>query len=95
MLVPYNRHLLVEPVQEEKGEAIVLIPDSSVTKPTYSLVKLAAVSPDCEKFNSDVGSTLLVNTSMIEEIKVSDKVYHLILENYVVGLYYEGGTEER
>ena len=96
MLVPYNRHLLVEPVREEdKGEAFVLIPDSSVTKPTYSLVKLTAVAPDCEKFSGDIGSTLLVNTSMIEEIKVSGKVYNLILENYVIGLYHEGGTGER
>lgn len=95
MLVPYNRHLLVELVQsEDRGEAVVLIPDSSITKPTYSLVKLLNVAPDCEKFNGEVGSTLLVNTSMVEEVTVAGSSYNLILENHVVGLYYEDGTEE-
>ena len=95
MLVPYNRHLLVELVQaEDRGEAVVLIPDSSIPKPTYSLVKLLNVAPDCEKFNGEVGSTLLVNTSMVEEVTVAGSSYNLILENHVVGLYYEDGTEE-
>lgn len=94
MLIPYNRHLLVEPVEEERGEATVLIPDSSVVKPRHTLVTLRAVAPDCEKFESCVGSMLLVNTNMIEEIRVHDHVYNIILENHVVGLYCDEGTGE-
>ncbi len=96
MLIPYNRHLLVELVQsEDRGDAVVLIPDSSVPKPAYSLVKLLNVAPDCEKFNGEVGSTLLVNTNMVEEITVAGTSYNLILENHVVGLYFEDGSEEK
>ena len=97
MLVPINRHLLVEPTEnKEKEPARVLVPDSSIQKPPYSLVKLLAVASDCEKFNGEVGSTLLVNTGMVEEIVVGHEKYNIILENHVVGLYYlEDGTEER
>lgn len=90
MLVPFNRHLLVEPVaiQESRGEAMVLIPESSVSKPTYSLFRLQAVSSDCqEKFHEHVGGTLLVNTNMVEEVTVGQEKFNLVLENHVVGIY--------
>ena len=96
MLVPYNRHLLVEPIKtEDRDDAVVLIPASSVKLSPWSLVKLLATAPDCEKFNGEVGCTLVVNTGMIEEIEVCQNKFNLILENHVIGLYYEDGTEEK
>ena len=94
MFLPFNRHLLVEPIKtEDRDDAVVLIPESSLKPSAYSLVKLLEVSSDCEKFNGEVGSTLVVNTNMIEEITVGDNKFSLVLENHVVGLFYEDGTE--
>ena len=91
---PVNRHLLVEPIQsDDRGEAVVLIPESSIKSSAYSLVKLLAVSSDCEKFNGEVGSTLVVNTNMVEEVQVGEDKFNLILENHVLGLYYKDQTE--
>ena len=72
----------------------MLVPESSIQKPAYSLVKLLAVAPDCEKFNGEVGSVLLVNTNMIEEITVGHENYNIVLENHVVGLYYQDSGSE-
>ena len=70
MLIPFNRHLLVEPIAQstDTEPTVVLVPDSVTIRPDYSLVKLLAVAPDCEKFNGEVGHTLLVNSNMVEEI---------------------------
>ena len=89
MLVPFNRHLLVEPLSGagEQEPSVVLVPDSVTLKPAYSLVKLLAVAPDCEKFNGSIGHTLLVNSNMVEEIEVEGNTYNIVLENHVVGLY--------
>lgn len=95
MLVPCNRYLLVEPTPDtvDRGDAFVLIPESSVSQPTHSLVVLRGKASDCEKIHAKVGATLLVSTNMIEEVRVGQETYNLILENHVIGLY--EGTEER
>lgn len=93
MFVPFNRHLLVEPIKgEDRDEVTVLIPESSLKKSPWTLVRLVAVAADCEKFtdlNGVVGSTLVVNTSMIEDVQVGSEKFNLILENHVMGLYTE------
>ena len=95
MLVPCNRHLLIEPTEvEDREPAIVLVPESSIERPAHSLVKLLAVASDCEKFNGEIGSVLLVNTNMIEEITLGRESYKIILENHVVGLYFQDSGSE-
>ncbi len=94
MFVPLNRRILVEPVSEEREESFVLVPETAKVQPAHSLVRVVGVAFDCEKFNGEVGSTLVVDASMIEEINVGKKVYNVILENHVIGLVYEEKTEE-
>ena len=89
MFVPYNRHLLVEPiVAEQDSSGGVILPEGyqSVTRNQYSLVTLKAVSPDSEKFNGEVGHTLVVASNMVQEVAVGEVKYHLVQENYVVGI---------
>ena len=94
MFKPCNRHLLLEKVEEvvEEKKSTILVPDNySVPKSRYGLCKVLAVARDCDKFNNtDVNKTVLVNNSMIEEIKVEDTVYYLMLENHAYGLFKEG-----
>ena len=95
MLEPLNRHVLLEPIETEETEeekSTILVPDNySVPKSRYGLCKVLAVARDCDKFNStDVSKIVLVNNSMIEEIKVEDSIYYLILENHIYGLFNKG-----
>ncbi len=94
-LKPVNRHLLVIPHKEEKQEEQtgVLLPEGyTPNREKYALATVVDVSVDCSKqflnlSTSSVGSkVVVVDNSMLEEVKVNDKTHCLILENYVVGI---------
>jgi len=94
MLEPLNRHVLLEPVESketEKEQSTILVPDDySVPKSRHGLCKILAVARDCDKFNdADVNKIVLINNSMVEEIKIEDTVYYLMLENHAYGLFSE------
>ena len=87
MLIPINRYLLIEHIKEEGNtKSTILLPEEVARRPDFSLVKLLAVAQDCEKFNGEVGQTLIANTNMIEEIKICDRVFNIIMESHIVGL---------
>ena len=88
ILDPRNRHLLVEiiPEEEEKEKSAVLLPDNY--RPTTSphvAVRLLEKAPDC-KIQCTHGSVLIVENSMLNEISYNSHVFHLVLENYVLGV---------
>jgi len=93
--IPCNRHLLIECQPQEANEepSVVLIPEGVTIAPAYSLVKLLAVAPDCEKFNGETGALLIVNSGMIEDIEVGKTCFSVILENHVVGLYFDDAAK--
>ena len=88
-LDPRNRHLLVEFLPEEKKEEenpAVLLPESySPVKDQYITVKVIETAPDC-LINCESGQTIVVERSMLNEIKFEDNIFHLVLENYVLGV---------
>ena len=88
-LDPRNRHLLVEflPEEEEEEEnSAVLLPDSyNPVKDQYIAVRVVETAPDCS-INCDSGQTIIVDRSMLNEVKFEDSVFHLVLENYVLGV---------
>lgn len=88
MFIPINRYLLVEHIKEEETPSTILIPDATALRgySGFSLIKLLAVAPDCEKFNGEIGQILVANTNMIESVKVGNKSFSIILENHIVGL---------
>lgn len=94
MFLPYNRRLLVEPVAKSEEESLVLLPESQSREPTHSVVKLLSVAPDCEKFNGSTGQMLVVESPMIEELDLFGEKHSVILENYVVGVYFEESEEQ-
>lgn len=88
LLDPRNRHLLVEvlPEEEEKEKSAVLLPDNY--RPTTSphvAVRLLERAPDCSVQCSH-GSILIVEARMLNEITHSGHTFHLVLENYVLGV---------
>jgi co-chaperonin GroES (HSP10) len=88
---PLNRHIRLEPIEEreEEKESAILVPDNYKVKTSpYSLYKVLAVSKGCSNFDDGaVNKNVLVNNSMVEEIKVNGETYYLLLENYVYGLF--------
>ena len=87
---PLNRHVLLHPVEKEKEEnkSTILVPDDYVqVKSPYETYSVLDMARDCEKVsNSDIGKHVVVNNSMVEEIKVNGETYYLLLENYVYGV---------
>ena len=91
--VPINRHLLVEPlaVSGDEEEAKILLPeDYSKPKAPFAVVRLISASSEANSgrnsYHWEPGKKLVVNANMLEEISVEKQVFHVILENYVVGV---------
>ena len=86
---PYNRHLVVELIEEEekKDESVIVLP-SDYEKPVspYATVKVLGVAPD-SKFHDilKVNDTLLIERRMLHKIDIDGCSFYLILENYVFG----------
>ena len=85
---PMNRHLLVEllPEEDEQENSAVLLPDNyKPVKSQHIAVRLLEKAPDCS-IQCAHGSVLVVENSMLNEIVYNDSVFHLVLENYVLGV---------
>ena len=95
MLKPVNRHLLIVPhVQKNETNTGVLLPeDYSPDKDQYIEANVIDIASDChEQFKhlrySNIDSNrIIVDRSMIQEVKLKEKTHYMILENYVVGVY--------
>ena len=87
MFKPVNRHILVDLDQrnDEQKSLIVLPEDYQPEQQKHSVVRVVEKSDDV-KFNLIVGSKIVVDSSMIEEIVINNTTYNIILENYVVGV---------
>ena len=87
MFKPVNRHILIDLDQrtDEQKSLIVLPEDYQPEQQKHSVVRVVEKSDDV-KFNLIVGSKIVVDSSMIEEIVINNTTYNVILENYVVGV---------
>ena len=96
IFIPYNRYLLIHTVEQKLDESVtsVLIPDNVSIRPEFSLVELVAVASDCEKFNGEIGQTIVVNSNMIENVKINDQEFNIVQENHVIGLVFDECNED-
>lgn len=83
MLVPVNKHLVVEPMaSSSKEESLVLVPDDFKEDPTpYAFVKLVQKHSGSEL---TVGDRLLIHAHLMEEVDLDGQVFHIIPENSVI-----------
>jgi len=97
---PCNRHLLVEGVESEKGEKedlgpLVLVPDTyKVQVEEYGAYVILGVSDDCS-IDPCVGDIVLVDNSMVKQIKFKEEIYTIVLENYVFGYIEDEESEDK
>ena len=95
MLKPRNRHITVVPhFTEAKTDNGVLLPDDYNPERTrYIEATVVDVAPDCSehfksiKYGTTVQSKILIDSSMLQEVNLRGKRIHLILENYVLGIF--------
>ena len=89
MFIPLNRYLHIEIAQPEKETTTgILLPDDF--KPTEERHVVANVRAwaDDVRFaeNLSVGSNILIDKSMVEEVTINGATAQLVLDNYVLGL---------
>ena len=94
-LKPANRHLLIVPhVQKNETNTGVLLPDDyKQEEARYIEASVVDVADDCDKqfrhlrLGNIENNRVVIDRTMVEEVKLKDKTHFLILENYVVGVY--------
>ena len=89
MFNPLNRYLHVEIAQPEKesSSGILLPEDFNPTEERHVIANVRSWASDV-RFADDltVGSNVLVDKSMVEEVTINGMPTQLILDNYVLGL---------
>ena len=92
---PSNRHMLVVPhVKKNETNSGVLLPDDFESdSPRYIKATVIDVAEDCSsqfkslRYESISNNDIIIDSSMLQEVKLKDKIHYFILENYVLGLY--------
>ena len=86
--VPFNRHLLVSPLEEEtqENESVVVLPTDYV-KPSspYLTCEVLETSGDCSIEGIGSGDRVVVEKRMLHKVEVESETFYLVLENYVFG----------
>lgn len=88
---PLNRHVLLFPVENvEEEKSTILVPDDYIKiRSSHETYTVMAIARDCEKMSdSDIDCQVVVNNSLVEELKVRGETYYLLLENYVYGVFH-------
>ena len=83
---PCNRHIYIDPVAvQEEEESLLILPEHYTTLPPYMLGLVLDVADDC-KINVKKDDVVVVDTSMIQHVEINEESFHLVLENYVMGV---------
>ena len=84
---PHNRHLWIE-IEEEKKKpqsAVLLPEDYKPRESEFAVVKVKDFASDCSN-RWPRAERAVVEKRMIRKIVLGDKAFHVILENYVLGI---------
>ena len=89
MLEPFNRYVVVEPIEEEEepSDLAIVLPDN-YSKPTspYVLCEVLSVSAE-SKYRKllNRGNKIVIERRMMLSIELENKTTYLVLENYIYG----------
>ena len=86
MIVPLNRHLVVEmcELDEQKKDFEILVPDNIKSDDSpFCVVKLLEAHEDSSLIP---GSLLLAHRHTVTEVSILNRQYYLVLENHIVGI---------
>ena len=83
----FNRHVLVELVEEEEEtkESLIALPqDYKKQESPYLIVKVLDKAEDCKTF-VEVCDHVVIERRMLIEIEIKGEKNYLVLENYIYG----------
>ena len=84
---PVNRHILIDfESQEDKKEQLIDLPES-YKKPEekHTVVRCLSWADDV-RFFLNYKDELIIDRKMVEEITVGQETFHVILDNYILGI---------
>ena len=95
ILKPVNRHLLIVPhvKKDETSTGVILPEDYQAEQDQYIEASVIDIAADCDKqfkhlrYENIDNNRIVVDRSMIQEVRLKEKTHFMILENYVVGVY--------
>jgi hypothetical protein len=85
--IPFNRFIRVIPMEEdvvEESPMIIMPEDFQRQLDPYLVCEVLEVSQDV-KLELHVGTKIIIERRMLNEINVKGKTIYLVLENYVYG----------
>ena len=82
-VIPVNRMLLLQPIEEEEHEASILLPEDYVAKSPFGEATVLSVADDC-KVKVSGGDNIIFDNSMLQEVSLNGQTHYLLLENYVM-----------
>lgn len=87
MFRPVNRYILIEmPPKPKNSDSLIVLPeDYQPAESSHLEVNIISAASDV-RFNTKKATKLLVDASMVEEIKIGGTIYNVILDNYVIGI---------
>ncbi len=84
-LEPHNRHLLVHPLDDKEEKKGFVLPEGYKTPQTpHVICDVLGKAEDC-KVTVNIGDRIVVERTMLHEIKAMGETNYLVLENYVYG----------
>ena len=85
MLIPFNKHLIVKPAEENTETSSVLLPEGvEIKRQTYKPYKVMQ-KPSNSTLQCD--EIVIVPEHMVERLDCFGNEYYLVLENHVVAIY--------
>ena len=83
-IVPKNRHLLVELVEDEQeSKPAVLLPDDYKPVKEFTTAKVLAVHPSVSEDFTE-GNHVVAESQMFRKLTIDDKEYYLLQANYAL-----------
>ena len=90
---PTNRHILVNPVEEEQEESnsLIMLPDDYKKQESpYLACSVLAIASDSKLVDSiRQYDTIVIERRMLQKIAMNGTEIYLVLDNYVMGRFLE------
>ena len=90
---PTNRHILVNPVEEEQEESnsLIMLPDDYKKQESpYLACSVLAIASDSKLVDSiRQYDTIVIERRMLQKIVMNGTEIYLVLDNYVMGRFLE------
>ena len=86
---PFNRHLLIKPQEQEesKENPLFVMPEEyQPPKSPYVVASIIEISEDCS-IDLNIGDTIVVERTTVQEIKADLETIYVVKENYVYGRF--------